>query len=1130
MATDLGRLKSSAASKYDAIVASQLKQAETRIRMLDLTSGLFGFAALSLVYIVGMALCDSKFLLSQHTRQLALGVFLAGAAVYLFFAVLRPLCLRVNPYYAARQVEQQLPHAKNSIVNWVDLHEQPLPPAIHRALGQRAAKDLAHADLDRAISGRRTAGMGGLAALSAIAFLVCYFLLGPAPFLSLLKRMFNPFEAISVSTRTRLMLLKPEGGNATITVGRGINFAVEVSGKVPDAKAADAVKLLYRYDASDPWLERRLVPEPSGEWTTALSALEVKNGFWYQITGGDAATPEYRVGVRAAPAILDFLAMYHFRPYVARTEETRRQRELKALRGTEVLLRVRTNRTLREGRLEFTGGEPAAGASSLATTVHGQVDVQDPHTLRVQFVLNEDGKYRLYFTSTEGEVYSDPVSYPVTVVPDHPPKVELTKPGQDLRLPADALLHLEGKAVDDIGVQSLVLRMRVIGGDNLREQPYRSNEELRLADGGYPLEVEYKDFVDLARLQNEQGQRPQLHAGMELEYWLEASDACDYPRPNVAESKHYRILLTEPEKNGPQKDQEKKQAEEEKKQHAQKQDQKLQKENQERQHQRQEQQARNIQEENRSTGADKSAAHEETQPRAGQQADPSQGKENKGRQGEHQDGQSEPNHGEQKGGLSKEDQKIEEQIKKALERKEAAANGKGEGQPNQGAPGESKADTPDKTDNKGDKPQGETKQTGQQSTPPTDVSQNKDQRQTGGGPSQSDAKDSKRDLKKSNFRDQAGQTDGNKDKPEAAPQSGQGKSNSDSPSSKEVGQSKEKPKDLAQDLAKEVAKPAGDEASPSRNRPSAQEKTKPSAGQGEEEKTNKRKNEKGPDAGAAAHEATTKDIADLVRALKGQDAREREKAKQQLQRIAEQAASPEVRQEAGEALKKASESGGSVDKKTPQKDNGASRNSEDKEGKKVQGDGAGNGAASGEKENSQGASSVPEKGKGANNGTDRSSNDMSEGPLQKTGGDPSGGGDRRRGGGPSDTHDTASLPKPAKPRDPRAALMQLEDFAKRVNKDVLKDAGVSEEAWKKYLEAKRKLLMPPENPRPEAPSAPQQAHLLPSMGGRVLPSSPSGPDDVHRLDRGQPPPGYRDAFREFTRQMSNKKNQPPYER
>src|SRR5215469_4757222 len=98
MATDLDRAKSTSGGKYDAFIASRLAKAEGRIRFLDLTAALLGFAALTLAYVVVMVLCDSKLELSQYSRKLSLYAFLAGAAVYLFFTVVRPLRLRVNPY------------------------------------------------------------------------------------------------------------------------------------------------------------------------------------------------------------------------------------------------------------------------------------------------------------------------------------------------------------------------------------------------------------------------------------------------------------------------------------------------------------------------------------------------------------------------------------------------------------------------------------------------------------------------------------------------------------------------------------------------------------------------------------------------------------------------------------------------------------------------------------------------------------------------------------------------------------------------------------------------------------------------------------------------------------------------
>ena len=85
MATDLGRVESPATNKYDAVVASQLEQAEKRMRLLDLTAGLLGFATLSLAYIVLMVVCDANWMLTAGTRQLSLIVFLIGSGFYLFW-------------------------------------------------------------------------------------------------------------------------------------------------------------------------------------------------------------------------------------------------------------------------------------------------------------------------------------------------------------------------------------------------------------------------------------------------------------------------------------------------------------------------------------------------------------------------------------------------------------------------------------------------------------------------------------------------------------------------------------------------------------------------------------------------------------------------------------------------------------------------------------------------------------------------------------------------------------------------------------------------------------------------------------------------------------------------------------
>src|SRR5439155_4827967 len=88
---------------------------------------------------------------------------------------------------------------------------------------------------------------------------------------------------------------------------------------------------------------------------TNLLAAEVQNGFWYQVAGGDATTPEYRVQVRSTPLLTGFDVTYHYRPYLNWPDRTTHDQNLQDLRGTEVTLLARTNRMVQEGQLEIDG-------------------------------------------------------------------------------------------------------------------------------------------------------------------------------------------------------------------------------------------------------------------------------------------------------------------------------------------------------------------------------------------------------------------------------------------------------------------------------------------------------------------------------------------------------------------------------------------------------------------------------------------------------------------------------------------------------------------------------------------------------------------------------------------------------
>src|SRR5205085_318511 len=222
------------ASRHESFVEAQIDSARRRIRAHDVGAALLVLFVGTLAYALGMALLDRWLELSTAARQAGLALYLLAAAAFTAGIVLRPFRRSVNPYYAARRVERAVPGAKNSVVNWLDLRDEPLPPSVKSALGQRAASDLKHADLDEVLHDRRLGWLGGLAGALSVAALVLLFLLRPAQFMSLLERVLAPFGTTAIAAQTELTLLQPAGGDATVAVNQSVEVRVAVGGRVPD--------------------------------------------------------------------------------------------------------------------------------------------------------------------------------------------------------------------------------------------------------------------------------------------------------------------------------------------------------------------------------------------------------------------------------------------------------------------------------------------------------------------------------------------------------------------------------------------------------------------------------------------------------------------------------------------------------------------------------------------------------------------------------------------------------------------------------------------------------------------------------------------------------------------------------
>jgi hypothetical protein len=1152
VATTAQQPRPASPARHDAAVEAYLTRARRRIRGLDAAVGSLVLVCAALAFALAMVLSDRWLVLSPLTRQLALAGFGLAGLLYAVFGLVIPLCRPINPYYAARHIEEVVPGAKNSVVNWLDLHNEPLPPAFRAAIGQRAARDLANADLDQAISGRRVAWTGGLAAALAVAALVTMAFLGARPFFSLLGRTFAPFREGLIATRTRLTLLQPQGGDVTVAVGRSLPVAVAVDGRVPQPGKPDALRLLFHYQPGDPYEERPLEHENNDQWATTLPAFQVQNGFWYKVAGGDTETPEYRVQVRATPLVNGFDATYHYRPYLGWKDDTTHDPNLRALRGTEVRLVAHTNRTvsIKNSRLELKVGD---AKDPVRKMVAAEAVPDDAQALAFRLVLEESGTYRVWFASTEGEGNTDPMAYSIQALPDHAPQVELTKPGQDVTLPVNGLLQLEGVANDDIGVKSLALHLRVAEGPELGPQPYRAGKSFRLEDGGYPKTLQYKDFVELAKVKDADGKPAGLRPKMVLEYWLEAQDDCDYPGPNAGRSKVYKVTLGDPDADQKRQEQERQKAQQEQQQHEAKQDQQLKQENQNpRPDTNPDHAAQNQPEQGDNKPGDKAneqpkpgeqpGAKPNEQPKPGEQPgakpneQPDKGNENNDKKngGEQNGGQQSEKP--QQGGKDGREQKTE-QLAKALEN-QAGQPGQSKGEPAQEPKGENK--------NPGQSPQGK---------PDTkDAGQNKER-----GPSGQEKPDA------GHAKDQGGDK---QPRPEAGEKKDAGNPKG-ATGQKPPGEAKQEPQASPHGEKKEP----GSQGASGQQRPGTEKKPgqdQSAGGQGEKKQTPEKKDGGSPQGEAKdqgtpkdPREAGTKDVQSLEQKLREGNQREQQAAEQQLQQLSEQAKDPAARKAAKEALEKHAqekrESSPAASKPKPkppsnpqealqscpcQCKNGSGSNRE-AGGSKGSGSGKGDeqkGSAKGES-GRQTARAGSEQGnpndgggkKNDGNSPGSSKSDGGQGQQGKpgegtTGGTAAGGtpGNDIVGGRPNDQVTSQDQPPPGEtpeadrhdgPKQPgHAGELVLENLRKTLEelkkhpeemKKVLNRAGLKEKDVRdveSYLNEK----LPP----------PQQKGSLNNLGARQAAAGKADTSGAKAGSQAQPPPGFRDSTREFTRQLA----------
>jgi hypothetical protein len=319
------------------------------------------------------------------------------------------------------------------------LLDPPAPGTSAALLGladRRGAETLSHEGATAATPLARTALrrlLGGVAALA----LGLGILAGAGPVRGAAAALWHParaWEATIAPVRLRA---------AAAEVDRGATVALEV-----DA-VGRRVATLWLRAPGEAWQPTPLALDSAGH--ARFLAGPLRSDLFARVTSGRRTSDTVEVRVRLPVFLGSVTVTAHYPAYLGLDDEPL------PLRGDTVLLPAGT-------RLE-TKGQATAPLESAGWVIGDQLEgltVAQAH-FSGSFVPRRSGVYRLALVSAAGSALAgDTLRFPVRIVPDSAPRVDVPVPGGDTIAPLNLLVPLVIDARDDHGIKAVAVESRRI--------------------------------------------------------------------------------------------------------------------------------------------------------------------------------------------------------------------------------------------------------------------------------------------------------------------------------------------------------------------------------------------------------------------------------------------------------------------------------------------------------------------------------------------------------------------------------------------------------------------------------------------------------------------------------------------
>ncbi len=504
-------------------IAAQLAGLRAR-KVCAVLAGGVGRAAgiFTLILAAGMA-CDWALNLALPWRAL----FLAGAAASAAGAVVPPLMAlrrRLADDHLALMVEKATPVLRGRLISAVQLPratwwaDGAAPELIH-ALVLETERILHNMPLDHVIPvGAALKRLFRGALLAALVF-------GGAPHLgvtadALVKRAF--LGNAGVPRKTRITLLT---GDMTVVRGAGVTVAARAAGILP---RNGRVRIGFDSGRNREFSVSGLADEPA---RFELGMEKLQEGFRYAFAIGDAVSETRRIQVVTPPVLTGLECGAIFPAYTRMAARALKLDAIEVPAGTRLLVRGKPSRKLATAKVRLEG----AGTSlPLQRGAGGMLEAELPPATG-QFT-----GFAFELVDENRIAATDPVVYPVRVVPDDPPSVEILEPAQaEMTVAPKASLAFTMEGRDDYGVAAAAIRYQILT-DGKEGEPMALPLKL---DPAPARSWRQRQVIELPSLQ------PAPAPGSTVRFWVEARDANDVSGPGEAASRRVVArVVTEQEK------------------------------------------------------------------------------------------------------------------------------------------------------------------------------------------------------------------------------------------------------------------------------------------------------------------------------------------------------------------------------------------------------------------------------------------------------------------------------------------------------------------------------------------------------------------------------------------------------